>query len=237
MTTIAVVNSSTKVNDQDTKTMVRAVATQVRKHASPTFGIDSAPVVFIADVSAAQPGMWVINVMDDPDQADVLGWHTESQGDLIFGRVFAAPVVDHGGGVLDGGSIGISVASVLSHEVLETFADPHVNLWADNGAGAAIAYEICDPVESDGYVITDHYSGANVLVSNFVTPSWFDVNASKGSQFDWMGTTGGPFEMSKGGYWVQMREGKVSQKFGESFPEWKKASKAADTSRGARRTS
>jgi hypothetical protein len=236
MTTIAVVNSSNRVTGPDVKTMVRAVATQVRRHASPAFAAEPVPVVYLTDVSDAQPGMWVINVMNDSDQADALGWHTEKQGDLVYGRVFAAPVLDHGGGVLDGGSIGVSVASVLSHEVLETFADPHVNLWADAGDGTAVAFEICDPVESDGYLVTDSFTGTPVLVSDFVLPAWFDPNARAGDQLDWMGQVHRPFEMSKGGYVVVMREGKVDQKFGEGYPDWRRELKLADTARTARRT-
>jgi len=235
MTTIAVVNTSTAVSDQDAKTMVRAVATQMTRHASPAFGLRPIPVVYLGDVNAAQPGMWVVNIMDDSTQADVLGWHTEEQGDLIYGRVFAAPVLDNQGGVLDGGTIGVSVASVLSHEVLETFADSHVNLWADTGMGFAVAYEVCDPVESDGYTIRDRFTGEAVLVSNFVTPAWFDRSAKKGDQLDWMNRVEAPFEMTSGGYMVTMREGRVKAAYGEHFPAWKRAAKDADTGRSARR--
>ncbi|MCC3773273.1 hypothetical protein [Streptomyces sp. UNOB3_S3] len=109
----------------------------------------------------------LLHILDHPDQADALGWHTESEGDVIFGRVFAAPVLDNGGQVLNGP---LTVSSVLSHEVLETLCDSHVNLWASNGNGESVALEVADPVESDSYEVNVSGTGP-VTVSNFVTPT------------------------------------------------------------------
>lgn len=233
MTNLYVVNQSTSVSNADVQAMTRACAHQLRYDAAPFFGLAPMPVTYISASNLkaqAAPGSWVISVLDDPDQADALGWHTEDQGDLIYGRVFAKPVLDNGGDAL---TKALSVASVLSHEVLETFADPRCNLWADGGRGVLVAYEICDPVESDSYSVA--VSGKNVTVSNFVTPSWFDPNASSGDKFDYLGNVSEPFEMTKGGYIVEMKEGKVSQQFGEHYPEWRKETKKADTARAARR--
>lgn len=132
MTNVVVVNKSTKVTEAQVKAMTRACATQLRYHASPAWGLHTVPVTYAANETLAPPGSWVLAVLDDSDQADALGWHTEDQGDLVYGRVFASPVLDNGGDVL---TKPLSVASVLSHEVLETFVDPHVNLWADDGKG------------------------------------------------------------------------------------------------------
>lgn len=232
MTAILVVNKSTVVSDDDVRHMTRAVAKQVRHHAAPVWGLMPIPVMFSSTATDAAPGTWVIAVLDDSDQAGALGWHTEDQGDLIYGRVFAKPVLDNGGDAL---TAQLSVASVLSHEVLETMADPHVNGWYDNGQGTLVAAEVGDPVENDSYLIGLAGSTNQVTVSNFVTPAWFDPLASTDSQFDWMGNVHAPFTMSPGGYWVEMSAGKVSQRFGETYPEWRKASKLADTSRTARR--
>lgn len=234
MTILYVVNQSTLVSNGDVQTMTRACAHQLRYDAAPLFGLAPMPVIYITKdhlaSGAVPPGSWVVSILDDPDQADALGWHTEEQGELIYGRVFARPVLDNGGDAL---SKELSVASVLSHEVLETFADPHCNTYADSGRGYLVAYEVCDPVESDSYPVA--VSGKNVMVSNFVTPKWFDPQAAKGDTLDFMGNTSEPFEMTAGGYVVEMREGRVSQKFGERFPEWKKETKKADTARAARR--
>lgn len=235
MTNLYVVNQSTLVSDGDVQTMTRACAHQLRYDAAPLFGLALIPVTYTTKQAlksgAVPPGSWVISVLDDPDQADALGWHTEEQGELIYGRTFARPVLDNGGDAL---SKELSVASVLSHEVLETFADPHCNLYADSGRGYSVAYEVCDPVESDSYPVA--VSGKNVMLSNFVTPKWFDPQAAAGDTFDYMGNCSEPFEMTRGGYIVKMRDGRVSQEFGEKYPDWRRETKKADTARAARRT-
>jgi len=224
-----IINQSTLVSDADVKTMTRAVAHQVRYDACPIFGLTPVPVVYAKDAESAPPGSYVISILDDSDQEGALGWHTEDGGDVIYGRVFARPVLDNGGDAL---TKELSVASVLSHEVLETLADPHANLWADNGRGVSYAYEVGDPVESDSYVIK--VSGHPVTVSNFVTPHWFDPQAKSGEQFDFLGKVTAPFQMTRGGYVVLMQEGKVTQKFGEHFPDWRKEIKVRPN--GERRT-
>lgn len=228
---ITVVNKSTAVTDRDVKAMVRAVATQVRLHAAPAWHRSPVPVVWASTEADAQPGSWVIAVLDDADQADALGWHTEEQGELIYGRVFAQPVLDAGGDAL---TRPLSVASVLSHEALEVLVDPSCNLWADTGTGSAVAVEICDPVESASYPVAVRGAG-QVTVSDFVTPAWFDPQARTGDQFDHLRRCTMPFQLGIGGYAVVMAEGQVSAVYGEHYPAWRKATKQTPLARSARR--
>lgn len=221
MTTLFVVNKSTLVSNEDVQTMTRACAHQVRYHAAPLFGLHYIPVVYLSDEKDAPAGSYVIAVLDDSDQQGALGWHTEDTGDIIYGEVFAKPVLDNGGDAL---TKDLSIASVLSHEVLETFADPHANLYAADLRGKVYSFEICDPVESDSYVIK--VDKTKVTVSNFVTPAWFDPQAATGSQFDYLGNVKAPFTMSKGGYVVYSTQGNPQQKFDETYPEYRKQIKA-----------
>ncbi|MFE7394311.1 hypothetical protein [Streptomyces sp. NPDC057582] len=231
MAMITVVNKSTLCADEQVLNMARACALQVAHDAAPQWGQVPIPVVFLENEQQAPPGAWVIAVLDDEEQADALGWHTEDQGDKIYGRVFARPILANGGDVL---SRPLSVASVLSHEVLETLVDPHVNLWADAGNGTGYALEVCDPVESDSYPIAVAGVG-NVTVSNFVTPHWFDPQAADYDQFDFTGRVHKPFELTDGGYVIIRQEGKIAQQFGAGYPDWRKAMKRVDTARSARR--
>jgi hypothetical protein len=226
---IAVVNKSTLVTDADVAVMVRAVGYQLRHHAAPAWGIPPMSVRHVDDEIAAPAGSCVIAILDDADQAGDLGWHTEGPGGVVYGRVFARPVLDNGGHALDGD---LSVSSVLSHEVLETAFDRHVNLWADAGA-VSYAYEVCDPVESDSYPVTVNRRTA--MVSNFVTPAWFDANAAAGEQLDWLGKLTRPFQLGDGGYVITMRDGKVSQTFADRYPDWRRQLKQRDGSRLTRR--
>lgn len=124
-----------------------------------------------------------------------------------------------------------SVASILSHEVLEMAVDGRCNLWADSGQGFLVAYEVGDPCQSD------HYDVDGVTLSNFVHPGFFDPNAPDGTKLDHLGLVQAPFELRPGGYWVQMRDGQPSQHFGEDMPDWLIAAKLANpSSRTNRRT-
>lgn len=231
MTMVAVVNKSGLCRDSQVRDMTRACAVQVAQHAAPLWGQTPIPVVYVEHEEQAPPGAWVIAVLDDADQADALGWHTEEEGDKVYGRVFARPVLDNGGDVL---KRPLSVASVLSHEVLETLIDPHINLWADAGNGTAYALEVCDAVESDTYGVTVPGVG-EVTVSNFVTPHWFDPQAADYEKFDFLGRVQRAFELTDGGYVIIRQEGKIAQQFGRNYPDWRKAMKRVDTARSARR--
>jgi hypothetical protein len=226
---ITVVNRSTLVTDSDVQLMTRACATQLKYHAAPAWGRLPIPVVYAASEAVAPPGSWVIGIFDDSDQAGALGWHDISS-DVVFGRVFARPVLDHGGDAL---TKQLSVASVLSHEVLETFVDPFCNLYADWDGHRAVAVEVGDPVEADSYPVM--VSGIKVTVSNFVTQRWFDNQATTGP-FDHLGNVTEPFTMTKGGYLIVLAEGRVSQVFGDKHEEWRtRELKQSPLSRTARR--
>lgn len=231
---ICVVNKSTLFGDQLAYQMTMAVDYQVLHHAAPAFRKQPPRVCYIQSEIEAPPGSVVIGLLDNADQAGVLGWHTEGPDGTVYGRVFAEPVLQNGGGILDGS---LSVSSVLSHEVLETFGDAACNLWADDGAGTSYAYELCDPVESDSYGIIIASSGEQITakVSNFVLPAWFDPQAPAGSQFDHIGLLNGPFHVQPNGYVIVMADGNVTEHWGEQYPAWRKDTKLSETSRTARR--
>jgi hypothetical protein len=221
--TIYVANQSTRVTDEDVQSMTSAVATQVREHFAPAWQIPVNPVSYLARNAPAPGTGAVLTVVDTPDQPGVLGWHTEGKGGVIYGYAFAAPVLDNGGQVLTGADY--TVAATLSHEVLETIADPNVNLWATGPAGWLISREVCDPVENASYLVE------GVSVSNFVTPAWFDAQAAEGVSVDYLGTVSKPFQMSAGGYYVHFKGGKPSQVFGDEVPGWRRETKQNDKSR------
>lgn len=224
---LTIVNKSTRVHDSEALTMARACAAQLWWHASPAWKKTPVPVVFARTAAAAPPGSVVMALVDSTDVPNALGWHDEAPNDVELGEIAVDPVLDNGGDVL---RLPLSVASVLSHEVLEWFVDPHCNLFADTGQGFAVAYEVGDPVESDSYAI----GSSDVMVSNFVLPAWFDPQAAPNSTFDFLGRVRAPFEMTDGGYYVKLAEGRASQVFGRNYPEWRKAMKDRPSGRGRR---
>ncbi|MGH3375108.1 MAG: hypothetical protein ACRDP6_10240 [Actinoallomurus sp.] len=200
---IYVINKSTLVTDAEVKTWTAACARQITEHVAPAYGLPPVKVSFLSAASHAPAGAWVITVLDDADQAGDLGWHTEDSSGRIYGRVFAKPCLEYG----------VSVSTTLSHEVVETFCDPDVNRWADTGRGYRVAYEACDPVEGDSYLIGD------VAVSDFVTPYWYGERPAGGADFaptHWLGSPLAPFTLAPGGYVVRRHpDGSEDQQFGE----------------------
>ena len=206
--TINIINKSTILKDADFQLMVEACKLQLAQHVAPMWLKGGWNVV----VNQADNVGYPIVILDNPDHAGALGYHTESPNGKVWGRVFVRPVVEAKGTMLTGA---LSVSAVLSHEVIEAYCDPNVNLWADRNNGTMIAYEACDPVENDSYDMTTS-KGAKVAVSNFVLPAWFDAQAAVDAKFDFMAKLTKPFSMSKGGYLVVMntRTGKVTNIFG-----------------------
>lgn len=226
--TIYVTNRSTQVSDADIAKAAAACNKQLAQHVAPAHGLVPVPVVF----SATPPtGARVITVMDTLDDPQALGYHTEQAGDLVWGVVGTKAAMAQGAKALVGP---YAISSILSHEVIEMFVDPWCGGWFDNGHGLLIALEIGDPVENDFYMI-DVGAGSMVAVSNFVTAEWFNSQAAKGDRFDYMGRLTKPFTMTRGGYWVQSKAGRASQKFGEGMPDWRRTAKQAEFSRGHRR--
>ena len=154
----------------------------------------------------------------------------------VWGRVFVKPVINNKGTMLSGS---LSVSAVLSHEIIEAYVDPNVNLWSDMYNGKMVCYEACDPVENDSYQITTK-NGTKVSVSNFVLPAWFDPQADTNSKFDWLALVSKPLTMTRGGYMVilNQRTGTVSNIFGSQDAEKMHALRQEPhpASRGTRKT-
>lgn len=222
---ISVINKSIRLSNDDVETMTAAVQVQLDLHVAPIWDRLPATIQFYKDPNAVPAGSQVITFFDSPDQPGVLGWHSEDGGGEPYAKVFVSPVLDNGGGILDGGSANVSVASVLSHEACEMFVDPSINLWADGPMvqdGNRYSYEVCDPVESGMYPVT-MLNGVKVFVSNFVTPRWFDLLSPGEAQMDYMNQVNEPFKLASGGYCVVRNDqGEEQQIFAEvAPPKWK----------------
>src|ERR1041384_6574844 len=65
-----------------------------------------------------------------------------------------------------------------------------------------------DPVEEDTFLVN------GIPMSNFVHPSWFEpFKHPPGTKFDHLGRLTKPFSMTKGGYVIIKKNGKVSEQF------------------------
>ena len=184
MRSILVVNQSTVVGPDQFAAGLAAVQQQVHEHFAPPWGGLDAQLI---PGEAGQLGE-VLYVLDDTDQADALGYHEVDPHGQPVGFVFARTALQAGD----------SWTATLSHEVLEQLLDPLcrqtvVVPWSRRPA--AVAYEVCDPVENDEYQL------GGFPVSNFVFPHWFDPGpVPAGQRVDYLGRLVQPLTLSPGGY-------------------------------------
>ncbi|HVI07346.1 MAG TPA: hypothetical protein VND65_03530 [Candidatus Binatia bacterium] len=187
---ISVINESTVIADTDLSPVVIALQKQVSNDFRPMWGAD-AELNIISHGAQPPGGNWWLVLLDDSDQANALGYHDLTNEGLPMGKVFAASDL----------KAGTSWTVTASHELLEMLGDPNINLTvfdqASNSAGTLYAYEACDACEDDSFA----YTIDNILLSDFVYPSWFEGFRAEGStQFDRMNKIKKPFQLLAGGY-------------------------------------
>jgi len=171
---ISVINASTVLTDNEVSPVVNALQQQVTNDFLPAWGVD-AELTFIPTGSTPPAGTWWLTILDDSDQAGALGYHDLTPDGLPIGKVFAGTDLKYG----------TQWTVTASHELLEMLADPNINLTVfvqnEQNTGVLYAYEVCDACETDNL----GYKVDNILVSDFVFPSWFENFRTPGStQFD-----------------------------------------------------
>jgi len=188
---ISVINASTVVADADIIPVVEALQQQVNGDFGAVWGVNALLNIVPSGAQPA-PGSWWLTILDDADQAGALGYHDLTSEGLPLSKIFAATDLKYGN----------SWSVTASHELLEMLVDPNINLTVlvqtdSQTAGSLYAYEVCDACEDDSF----GYKIGNVLVSDFVYPSWFETFRAEGStQFDYGKNINKPLELIKGGY-------------------------------------
>lgn len=196
---IAVYSTATALSEADARSACAACSEQAAEFCAAWSRLP-VEVTFYADRTRIPAGTPTILIADVCDDAEALAYHTEGAGGTITGLVGAKTCLD----------AGVSPSSALSHEVLETIADPQVDLWAQMPDGKRlVAREVCDPVQDQTYMVD--VDGKPVEVSSYVLPSWFDDRAAPGSRFDRGGVLRAAFTRTADGYFVVMRGGATSQ--------------------------
>ncbi len=187
---IAVINESTVLADTNVAPVVAALQKQVTNDFRPVWGTD-AELTIVPKGTTLPNGSWWLVLLDDSDQANALGYHDLTTEGLPIGKVFAASDL----------KAGTSWTVTASHELLEMLGDPNINLTVfvqeKDTTGLLYAYEVCDACEDDSLA----YQIDNVLLSDFVYPSWFEGFHAEGStQFDRMNKIARPFQILVNGY-------------------------------------
>jgi hypothetical protein len=197
-----ILNLSTVVPDATVQLMATAINYQISTHVAPTWNVTPIPVVWGGrDIRKIPSNGWAFAIVNDSNQTDALGWHTEYSSGQIYAEVFARPQLTRGYKPTAGQW---SISHILSHEVVETFLDPSVNRWADDGE-TWWSFENCGPVEGNYYSVPAGRS--SVAVSNFVYPSYWDLRGR--APYDRMGRILRPFQILKFGYQLGVRPGGI----------------------------
>jgi hypothetical protein len=180
---VAITNASTCLPDSQVEAALPALQKQVHDDFRPYWDLDCT-LTFLAKNEPLTRGWWQIVITDHPDQAGALGYHEMSSTGSPLGKVFAK---------LDLAKRA-SWSVTLSHELLEMLADPWINWCATGADGRVYALEVCDAVEAD----TLGYEIDGVLVSDFITPAWFEPTCA--DRVDFKQHVQKQLELAPGGY-------------------------------------
>jgi hypothetical protein len=132
-----------------------------------------------------RPGHWHMTFWDSPDQPGAEGFHDITYRGLPLAKVYVKATLDNKD----------KVSTTACHELCEMLIDPAANLWAVGKRGIYWAYEVCDAVENEEFLLDGIY------MSNFVYPAYFEAfRKRKSTQFDYMEKVTYPFQLLKGGY-------------------------------------
>lgn len=242
---IAVLNQSTLVSNENIRQCIKALNKQMTLHMAPAWN-QLPPDIKFFDASASVPGYaWVLRIFDSVEVAKNSNYSYKMNG-KVNGFVFVKPILDNGGSIF-GQDGKISICSSLSHEICEMFVDRFASQWA-NGLvsefGSQYACEVCDPVENDLYIIeidvntpSGYFKVVNGVpvknpdntlscsVSNFVFPSWFNIEAREYNfPYDYLGILPASFKMNTGGSMIMRVSGSntMNYVYAPDYPEWKK---------------
>jgi hypothetical protein len=160
--------------------------------------------VKLYNTTVAKPSDWQFIYFDDADTAGALGYHDLTKDGQPISKIFVKTTLD------DHELVSVTAC----HELFEMAIDPIANLWAEAADGTEYAYEMSDPVEEDTFLVD------GIEMSNFVHPSWFEpFKHPPGTKFDHLGRLTKPFSMTKGGYVIIKKKGKITQQFGSKAKE------------------
>jgi hypothetical protein len=192
---IACINQATVDLGVDFETLTAALQKCYDRHFLPVWGY---PVKLYV-TKRARPTDWQFLYLDDATVADAYGDHDLTRQGQPYSKVFVKTTLRDKE----------LVSVTASHELFEMVIDPIANLWAQAKDGTEYAYEMCDPVEEDSFLVD------GIPMSNFLYPTWFEpFKHPLGTKFDHLGLLKKPFSVRKNGYATVKTKRKVKDIFG-----------------------
>ncbi|HLM35222.1 MAG TPA: hypothetical protein VK278_05525 [Gaiellaceae bacterium] len=179
---IALVSWTRRTDPRDLSHVAAALQKQAIRDLAPIWRVAATVDVF-PTLRAVPAGYWPVVIVDDVKGA--AGYHQDSHG-----HPYA--LVEYSR----------SWSLTASHEVLEMLCDP----WGrrvvagrspklDQGQ-VEFLVEACDPCESSAYAYTIN----GVLVSDFITPYYYDPRRTVGARYSFTGAVTRPRHILAGGY-------------------------------------
>lgn len=186
MQTIAVLNRSTVVTDDEVRGITEAAQQDLTENFGPAWWTQTSKLTFVEHGDQESwRGKPNLVVLDTSDEANALGYHDFTPEGLPLGKAFAK--TDQ----MDGAKLSVT----LTHELWEMIVDPQINLCVtDDQRGVFVAYESADAVEADHLA----HDVNGFAISNFVLPAYFSHTAK--GPFDFGKVLSGPFQLAEGGY-------------------------------------
>jgi hypothetical protein len=199
--TIAFVNLAETPLGADLGKLVAALQKQVDRDFVPVWGYPAK--LYVTD--KPEPDEWQVVFLDDADAANALGYHDLTKDGQPVSKVFVKTTI----------AAGQKITVTASHELLEMMIDPGAQLWAQSTDGRFYAYEMCDAVEDEEYVID------GISVSDFLYPSFFESwHQPRSVQFDHLKKVSQPFQTLQNGYQI-VSDGKTATEIFASFAKWR----------------
>jgi hypothetical protein len=184
VTELALVAETAHITHSQLTRVAAALQKQAVRDFGPIWEINATVDAF-ATLDDVPLGYWPIIVKDDIDQPGASGVHMDQNG-----QPFA--LVQYGE----------AWSLTASHEAMEMLADPFGNrlLAGDspNPAQGRVEFlvEVADPTEDAQF----GYTVNNVLVSDFLTPHFYDPVIAPGVRYTFGGHLDGPRRIAQGGY-------------------------------------
>jgi hypothetical protein len=181
---IALVRETDSISPREFTRVAAALDKQVTRDFGPIWGVPATvdPVFSLDEIPV---GYWPIVLVKDTGKSSGLGYHADH-----YGQPYALVALTD------------SWSLSASHECLEMLADPFGDRMVPGphpkeGHGrVSYLVEVCDPPEHHerSYTVND------VMVSDFITPAFYDPVKAPGVRYSFTGAIPGPREVLEGGY-------------------------------------
>jgi hypothetical protein len=194
---IGLVDTTGALNAELVQSVAAALNIQVTRDL-PQFWSVSATVMYLPNANKVPAGVWPVQLVKTLPPGEG-GFHLDKHKQP-YAKVIATPKDD-------------SWSIDASHETLEMLVDPYGNRMQSSvaieikgnkildGTGQyGYLVEACDPCEDDKY----GYTINGVVVSDFITPHFYDPLVTPGTRYSFTGALKGPRQILPGGYisWV-----------------------------------